>query len=323
MGRTSLSFLPSNAVFKDLLSYDRFRDIVDVIFDFSLFIGIDVGEVLEDFFFRFRLTIFSFFTIERIERPDEFIVAVFFHGSVEIFGNMVEFHFSLGLARDFCDLFDERAYFFDFFVTERDRADHFRVGNFFRARFDHQNCVFRAREGKMNRALFFLRDGGIDHILTVDTADDNAARRTCPRNIRNGKRDGRTDHGDGLGRDIGIDGKRGGHHHYVVKDSLGKQRADRTINQSADQNRFIGSPALSLFEAAGNFTHGEHFFFVIDGQGEEIHSFPRLIRHTNGDVHHRVAATDEACAVRLFRVLADFYGKFSPRIIRFENFAVF
>ena len=56
------SAVGTNAVFKDLLSYDRFRDIVDGIFDFSLFIGIDVGEVLEDFFFRFRLTIFSFFT---------------------------------------------------------------------------------------------------------------------------------------------------------------------------------------------------------------------------------------------------------------------
>ena len=175
----------------------------------------------------------------------------------------------------------------------------------------------------MNRALFFFLHRGVDDILPVDAAHNHAARRSRPGNIGNGKRNGRTDHGDGFGRDVGVNRKRRGNHHNVVENSFREKRTNRTVDEAAYENRLIGSSALALFESAGNFAHGEHFFFVINGEREEIHSFARLFRHTNGNVHHSVAATHEARPVRLFGILAYFHGKFSSRVIGLENSAVF
>ena len=175
----------------------------------------------------------------------------------------------------------------------------------------------------MNGTLFLFRHRGVDDVLAVDAAHNHAARRACPGNIGNGKRDGRADHGDRLGRDIGINGKCGGYHHYVVENTLREKRTDRAIDQAAYENCFIGSSAFALFETAGNFAHGEHFFFVIHGKGEEIHSFARLFRHTHRHVHHGIAAAHKTRPVCLFGVLADFHGKFSARVIGCKGFAVF
>ena len=231
---------------------------------------------------------------------------------------MVKFHFLFGFADFFLDLPDESADLLDLFVAVHDRADHFRVRHFLGARFDHQNGVFGAREGEVNGALFLLREAGINHVFSVHTTDDDRAGGARPGNVGDGQRDGGTDHGDGLGRDVGIDGKRGGDHHHVVEDSLGEQGTDRTVDEAADEDRLIGRPALSLFETAGDFADGEHFFLVVDGQREEIHAFSRLFRHTYRDVYHRVPTPHEAGAVGLFRVFADFHGKFSAGIVRFE-----
>ena len=171
----------------------------------------------------------------------------------------------------------------------------------------------------MNRALFLFRNGRIDDIFSVDAAHDDRTRGPRPRNIRNGQRHGRTDHGEGFGSDVGIDGKRGGDYDDVVEDSLREKGTDRTVDEARDEDSFIGSASLSLFEAAGNFSDREHFFFIIDGQGEEIHSLSGLFRHTDGDVHHRFAAADKAGAVGLFGIFSDFYGQFSARVVRFEN----
>lgn len=113
--------------------------------------------------------------------------------------------------------------------------------------------------------------------------------------------------------------RRGGDYDDVVEDSLREKGTDRTVDEARDEDSFIGSASLSLFEAAGNFSDREHFFFIIDGQGEEIHSLSGLFRHTDGDVHHRFAAADKAGAVGLFGIFSDFYGQFSARVVRFEN----
>lgn len=144
-----------------------------------------------------------------------------------------------------------------------------------------------------------------------------------PGNIGNGQRDGGTDHGEGFGRNVGIDGKRGCHHDDVVINSLGEKRANGAVDEPGDENGLVGRAALSLFEPAGYFADGEHFLFVIHGQREEIHTLSRRLRHADRDADHRVPAAHEAGAVRLFRVFAGLYDEFSAGIIRLEYSVIF
>lgn len=208
-------------------------------------------------------------------------------------------------------------------MTVHDRADHFRVRHFLGARFDHQNRVFCAGKGEVNGALFLFCDGGIDDIFSVHAADDDRTRRPCPRNIGNGERHRRTDHGKRFRRDVGIDRKRGGNHHDVVIDSLREQRADGTVDKARDENGFIGRAALSLLESAGNFADGEHLFFIIHGKGEEIHALSRRVRHADRHADHRVPTAHEAGAVGLFRIFAGLHDEFSAGIVRFEYSVIF
>src|SRR5699024_19853 len=51
---------------------------------------------------------------------------------------------------------------------------------------------------------------------------------------------------------------------------------------------------------------GVHFFFVVYLQGEEVHALPGRGRHADRDHYGGFAAADNAGAVCLFGVLADF-----------------
>ena len=276
----------------------------------------------EDIGLGFRLSLFSFLSVESIQRLNQLVVGVFLDGRVELLGNVIQLHHSLGLADFFLNVFDKGADLFDFLVAEHNRPDHLLVGHFLGARLDHENGVLGPRERKVDRALFLFRNGGIDDVFTVQAADDDRSRRSRPGNIGNGQRNGRTDHGDGFGRDIGIDRKRGGDDDDVVENSLGEKGTDGTVDEAADEDRLIRRSALSLFEAAGDFAHGKHLFFVIDGQREEIHSFSGLFRHTYRDVDHRVPATHEAGAVGLLGIFADFHDQLPAGIVRFEYLVV-
>ena len=81
------SAVGAHAVLKNLLSHDRFRDIVNGIFDFALLIGVNVRKMFKNFFLRLRLTRLAFLSVERIQRPHKFVVAVCFYRRVQIFGD--------------------------------------------------------------------------------------------------------------------------------------------------------------------------------------------------------------------------------------------
>ena len=58
----------------------------------------------------------------------------------------------------------------------------------------------------MHLALRSLLVVGVDDVLTVNVAHDYRAGRSVERNVGNRQRDGRANHAEHLGRNVGVDG---------------------------------------------------------------------------------------------------------------------
>ena len=118
--------------------------------------------------------------------------------------------------------------------------------------------------------VFELGLGRVQDVLAVDVADARGADRAVERNAGQRQRRRRADHRGDVGIDLGIDR----HHrrddlHFVVE-ALGKQRADRTVDQARGQRFLLGRTPFALEEAAGDLAGGVGLFLVVDGQREEI-----------------------------------------------------
>ena len=88
--------------------------------------------------FRLCLPYFPLLSVESFDSIVDFLIGICADGFVKLFGNMIEFDFLLSLADCRYDsFFDICANLFDFFKTESDSADHFVVGDFVSAGFDH------------------------------------------------------------------------------------------------------------------------------------------------------------------------------------------
>ena len=227
------SAIGTDALIEDLRADLFFIQIINTVFDFSRVFGIYFRKVFESFLFHLLVADFTFLSVRRVDRPFDFLFGKLADFLIEFFGNVIEFDFEFRFARlgnDF--FFDKLADFLDLLMTEHDGADHFVVRHFIRARFDHENRVFGSRKIEVDRTLFTLRTIGIDDVFAVCKTYDNRTSRSRPRDIGNCDRNGRSDHGKRFGRNIGLDRKRGGDHHNVVKQPLGEQRTKRTVDEA-------------------------------------------------------------------------------------------
>src|SRR6185437_3431657 len=95
----------------------------------------------------------------------------------------------------------------------------------------------------------------------------------------------------------------------LVLVAIGKQRADRTVDQAADQRLVLGRPAFALEIAARDLAGGEVFFLVVDGQREEILAGLGAMGRNHGGEHDGLAERGEHGAVRLAGDLAGLEGE--------------
>lgn len=161
---------------------------------------------------------------------------------------------------------------------------------------------------------------GVDNVFAVYVAYYHRTGRSVERDIRDGKRDTRTDHSVYFGRNIGVYRKRGSYHANVVEHTLRKERTDRAVDKARRKNGFIACSAFSAFERSGDLTHRVHLLFEVYAERKEIHTGTRLGRHIYVSHNYRIAASDDTRTVTESAVLAYFDGHFSSADCRFENF---
>ena len=104
--------------------------------------------------------------------------------------------------------------------------------------------------------------------LTI--ADARGADRAVERNAGDRERGRGADHRRNVGIDLVVRRHDGRDDLHFVVEAVGKQRADRAVDQPAGQNLLLGGPAFAPEKAAGNLAGGVGAFLVIDGQRQEI-----------------------------------------------------
>ena len=317
-----LSAVGTHAAFENLCTHFFFLEIVEAVEDEFGFLGL-VAEVVCKVSKHVNVeSVFSFFSLIAVKRFEDvvhFFVCVRSNSFVDVVGDMFEIHIEFGLADFFLDFFDESHNLFDLFVTEHDCAEHFFFGDDVCARFNHHDGVFRAAEVESKARFCALCAVGIDDVLAVHHADHNRTRRTCPRNVAYRKCDGRTDHAENFGRNVGVNAQNGCNDRNVVVKSLREERTNRSVDKTRSEDRFVACSALSLFESAGDFADCVHFLFVVNAQREKVHTVAGCFAHRCVDHNHGVAATHDARTVGLSAVCACFDGHFSAAYRCLEN----
>ena len=279
-------------------------EIIERVLHLPFFSGIDLGKVLQRLLFHRVLPFLTGRAVAGIERAVQLFGSERADGFIDFRGDVIELHLPLLFADRLYDLLLESALLFDLLMPEQDGAHHVVVRNLLGASLDHHDRVLGAGEIQRERALFFLRERGVDDVFAVHDSHDHAAGRPRKGNVRNGQRDGRAQHRQRFGRDIRIDGERGGDHADVVEQSLREQRAERAVDEARGQNALVARSALPSLKAAGDLAHRIHLLLEVYAQGEIIHSVARLFRHHDVDHDHGLSAANDAGPVGLFRVFA-------------------
>ena len=92
---------------------------------------------------------------------------------------------------------------------------------------------------------------GLSTYSPIDIADAAAGDGAEERNAGQGQRGRAADQGDHIGVVLEVMAQHGGDHLHLVAEPLREQRADRPVDQAADQRLLLGGAALTLEEAAG------------------------------------------------------------------------
>ncbi len=310
------------AVFENLCAHFFFFEIVETVENifglFGIILEVEL-EVSQNIHIESVFSLFSFIAVKCFEHEIHFLVGVCSDSIVDGVGDMFKFDVEFGFADFFLNFLNESNDFFDFFVTEQDCAEHFFFGDDVCARFNHHNCVFGAAEVESKTRFCALCAVGVDDVLAVHHTDYDRTRRTCPRNVAYRKSNGRTDHTENFGRDVGVNRKNGCDNRNVVVKSLRKKRTNRSVDKTRSKNSLVACSALSLFESAGDFADCVHFLFVVNAQREKVHALARCFAHRCVDHNDSVAATHYARAVGLRAIRACFDGHFSAAYRCLEN----
>ena len=171
---------------------------------------------------------------------------------------------------------------------------------------DHQHGVGGAGDDQIELRFRHLVDMRVEDVFAVDVADAGAADRAHEGNAgeRQGGRGGDDRQDVRIVLEIVLDD--GDDDLGVVLVAVGKERADRAVDQAGNQRFLLARTAFALEIAARDLAGGVGLFLVVDGQRKEVEARLRLLHRNDGGQHDGLAVGGEHGAVGLARDLAGF-----------------
>ena len=156
-----------------------------------------------------------------------------------------------------------------FLVAEQHRAQHLVFAELLGFGFHHQHGGFGTGDHQVEGGLFQLGIGRVEQVQAVLEAHACRADGAAERNARDRQGGGGADHGGDIRILVLVRGHDRGHDLDFVHEALGKQRANRPVDQTAGQGFFLAGTTFTLEEAAGNAAGGVGLFLVVHGEREE------------------------------------------------------
>ena len=186
------------------------------------------------------------------------------------------------------------------------------LGKLLGLQFDHQHRVGRAGDDEIEHRILHLLERRVDDDLVLDIADAGAADRAHEGHAGKRQRGGGRDHRENVGIGLHVMAQHRDDDLRLAAEIVGKQRADRAIDQARGERLLVGEPPLPLQEAAGDAPGRERLLLVVNRQREEI--LPRFGRPggDDGRQHGGFAPSGEHGAVGLAGDAAGFEHEFAP-----------
>ena len=158
-----------------LVTQDLLHEIVKNGVNIRCAVGIFLGKMRNGFSLDLFGANLAFLTVKCVKLPFDLCTRKFNDLCLQLLIGSVNNGNDFFLADFRLNRFDPFNDLLDVFMAEKDRIEHFLFGNLVCARFNHHNCVRRARNGKVQAAAAALLKIGIDDILPVNIADADRA----------------------------------------------------------------------------------------------------------------------------------------------------
>ena len=240
-------------------------------------------------------TNFTFASHKCVKHIVIFFVSIFSDCRFNFFWNGVIRNFWIDRLANFgLDFLEFVNNLLDFFMSKHYGIKHNAFRNFICSRFNHQNGFFSSADSQSQIAAFSLVLIWVDNKLSVNQSDLN---RTCwskKWNVRNRQSERRAKHCKWFWADIWVDRKRCCHHNNIVEKALWKERSQRSVYKTRNQNSLVTWTTFSLFKSARNFSNRIHFFLIFNRKRKEILPFLGLFAHGDIDHNNRVSTSDNA-----------------------------
>ena len=124
---------------------------------------------------------------------------------------------------------------------------------------DHQNRVAGAGDDEIEVALAGLVEGRIEDVFAVLVADPGGRDRAHEGNAGKGQSGRGGDQRDDVGLVLAVIGEDLSDHEDLVVEALGKERADRVVDEARGQRLLFGGAALRLKKPPGMRPAAENF----------------------------------------------------------------
>ena len=242
-------------------------------------------------------------------RRIQFCLGKLTDGLLQLLGNGKEFHFPLLLAANRLYLLLELNDFLDFLMAEQDGIEDDILRQLIGTGFHHHDSIMGTRHRKVQRGLLPLFLRGIDDKSIIHTSHTHTGNGPHEGDIRYRQGAGGANHRRQFRRIVLLHGEHRGNNLHIIPETLGKQRANRAVNETGAENSITGGTSLPLDESAGNLAGRIHLFLIINRQREEIDPFPGFCGSRGRHQHHRIAIAHENCAIGLLRHLAVLDGQ--------------
>ena len=184
-------------------------------------------------------------------------------------------------------------------MCELERLDQHVLLHDLGAGLDHGDRVGGAADDQVEGRLRHVGHERVDDELVAEAADAHGTDRAEERQRRHDERGRRPVDREDVMRVHAVDRQHGRDDLHLVLESLGPERPDRPIDHARVQGRLLGGLALALEEPAGDLARGVHLLFDVDGQREEVDTFPRLGAADRGRQHHRLTGSHYHCTISL------------------------
>ncbi len=184
-------------------------------------------------------------------------------------------------------------------VAEHHRTEHHVFRQLLGFGLHHQHRPLGARHHQIQLRGFQFLAGRVEQVLTVVVTDPGRANRAVERHAGQRYRRRGAQQRRNFRVHLIVQRHHGGDDLQLVREAVGKQRAQWPINQPGGQGFAFGWTALAPEKAAGNAACRVSTLLVIHPQGQEVPAFLGFPGGDHGHQHHGVGHVDHHRATGL------------------------